>query len=142
MIFPLLPRALKTSPEFDKLHFCVIFILSMMRLRSPHGRTSVDRSAHAQTSLEYLLLLAVVAVVVIASFGPNSLIQKIHDSSQDYYNTVTNVIMGANPQPIDGNWCPVTCPSGGGPAVMYRSCECPVPAFGGNFCKGSAAVNC
>ena len=104
-------------------------------------KTSVAYSStRGQTTLEYLLLLAVVAVVVIASFGPGSLVSKVHDSAQSYYNTVTNVIMGANPQPINGGWCPVTAPSGSGPTVMYRSCECPAPAFGGAYCQGSSAV--
>jgi Flp pilus assembly pilin Flp len=115
------------------LQLCVIFVLSM---RMPFAY----RSIRGQTTLEYLLLLAVVAVVVIASFGPGSLVSQIHDSAQGYYNTVTNVIMGASPQPINGGWCPVTSPSGFGPTVMYRSCECPAPAFGGAYCQGSSAV--
>ena len=100
------------------------------------------RRYQGQTSIEYLLLLAVVAVVVIASFGPGSLVSKVHDSAQGYYNSVTRVIMGENPQPINGGWCPVTCPSGSGPAVMYKACECPAPAFGGAPCSGSGAVDC
>jgi Flp pilus assembly pilin Flp len=96
-----------------------------------------------QTSLEYLLILAVVAVIVIASFSPGSLVQQVHDSAQSYYNTVTTILMGANPKPINGGWCPVTCPSGSvGPAVMYKACECPVPAFGGAYCSGNGVVNC
>jgi Flp pilus assembly pilin Flp len=97
-----------------------------------------------QTSLEYLLLLAVVAVVVIASFRPGSLISQVHDSAQGYYNSVTRVIMGENPRAIDGGWCPVTCPSSGsaGPSVIYPSCECPAPAFGGKYCSGSGSVDC
>jgi len=113
------------------------------------------RFTRGQTALEYLLLLAVVAVIVIASFSPGSLIQQVHDAAQGYYNTVTSVIMGANPNPINGGWCPVTCPSGAGPSVIYGACECPVPAFGGSFCpsgnvscsagktcKGGQQVNC
>ena len=104
------------------------------------------RSIRGQTTLEYLLLLAVVAVIVISSFGPGSLISKVHDSAQDYYNSVTRVIMGENPKSINGGWCPVTCPSSGssGPAVMYAACECPAPAFGGKYCntpKGNIAAN-
>ncbi len=101
-------------------------------------------STRGQTSLEYLLLLAVVAVVVIASFGPGSLISKVHDSAQGYYNSVTRVIMGANPNPINGGWCPVTCPSSGGagPTTIYRSCECPAPAFGGQYCTGANSLTC
>ena len=108
------------------------------------------RSIRGQTSLEYLLLLAVVAVIVIASFGPGSLVSQVHDAAQGYYNTVTSVIMGNGNEtidgkqiaPINGGWCPVTSPPVGsfGPTVMYRSCECPAPAFGGAYCQGSSAV--
>ncbi len=100
--------------------------------------------SRAQTSIEYLLLLAVVAVVVIASFSQGSLISQVHDSAQGYYNTITNVIMNsdAKPLPIPGGWCPVTCPSGSSGTVIYRSCECPAPAFGGAYCTGSSAWSC
>ncbi len=101
--------------------------------------SAVYRNRLGQTSLEYLLLLSVVAVVVIGSFGPGSLISQIGTAAGGYYNTVSNVIMGANPQPINGGWCPVTCPSGSiAPSVIYRSCECPAPAFGGQYCTGSS----
>ncbi len=104
------------------------------------------QSLRGQTSLEYLLLLAVVAVVVIAGFSQGGLISKVHDSAGSYYNTVTSVIMGTNatnpgadaynPKPINGGWCPLTCPSkaGSGFNLMYRACECPAPAFGGAYC--------
>ncbi|MBF0571728.1 MAG: hypothetical protein HQL12_07615 [Candidatus Omnitrophica bacterium] len=100
-------------------------------------RTPVDHSSsRGQTGLEYLLLLAVVAVVVITGFGPGSLVDKVHNAATGYYNSVTNVIMGNNPQKIDGGWCPVTCPPQGnkGFDVMYGACECPAPAFGGKNC--------
>ena len=82
----------------------------------------------AQTSLEYLLLLAVVAVVVIGSFGPNSLIQQVHDSAQNYFSSVTDAITGAKtPKAINGGLCPAA-------AGVTPACECPVPAFGGKPC--------
>ena len=89
------------------------------------------------------MLLAVVAVIVIASFSQGSLITKIHDSSEDYFNSVTRVIMGENPKPIPGGWCPVTCPQAGsfGFDVMYGACECPAPAFGGT-CPDTGIVTC
>ena len=95
-------------------------------------------SIQGQTSLEYLLLLAVVAVIVIASFGPGSLISKVHDSAGGDYNTVTPCHHGngtdANPTAIPGRWCPVTCPSSGSPdGYVRRACECPAPAFGGSY---------
>ncbi len=115
----------------------------MVRLRSPQVKIPVAHNlTRGQTSIEYLLLLAVVAVVVIASFGPGSLISQVHDSAQGYYNSVTRVIMGEDPKKgIDGGWCPVTAPSGAGPTVMYRSCECPAPAFGGYSCTDGRNPN-
>lgn len=97
-----------------------------------------------QTSLEYLLLLAVVAVVVIASFRQGALISQVHDSAQGYYNSITRVILGENPQPINGGWCQVICPPPGsyGTPVMYETCACPEPAFGGDYCSGSGKVTC
>ena len=93
-----------------------------------------------QTSLEYLLLLAVVAVVVIASFRQGSLVSQVHDSTQGYYNSITRVIMGDNPNPINGHWCPVATPPANsfGINVMYRACACPQPAFGGQYCCASS----
>ena len=118
----------------------------------------LNRHARGQTSLEYILLLAVVAVVVVASFGPGGLLSRVQNSSQGYYNTVTKVIMdsdGTNtvggklvdldqPAPIDGGWCSVQClPSGYGPKTMYPACECPPPAFGGKYCPSAgSSVSC
>ena len=115
------------------------------------------RSAQGQASMEYILLLAVVAVLVIASFRQGGLIDQIENSSQGYYNTVTKVILDDdnatqvngvwtdkdNPTPINGGWCPVTCPDPGtvGPTIMYGACECPAPAFGGLNCP-SVSVAC
>lgn len=79
-----------------------------------------------QTSLEYLLLLAVVAVIIIASFGPGSLVSQVHDSAQDYYNTVTRVIMGKtlSPSTEDGVRSLVRLPV----ALALRSCSPPANA--------------
>jgi hypothetical protein len=33
------------------------------------------------------------------------------------------------------------CPAWGGP-VMYKTCECPAPAFGGAYCVGADEVPC
>jgi len=97
------------------------------------------RRARGQTSLEYLLLLTVVAVIVIASFSKGALLDQIQATSRNYFNSVSEVIAGKNPVPINGGWCPVTCPAAGsyGFNVMYRSCECPAPAFGGQPCSGN-----
>ena len=84
--------------------------------------------------------------MVIASFNQGSLVSQVHDGAQGYYNTVTRVIMAsgndATPSPINGGWCPVTCPSGAGPTTIYQSCECPAPAFGGKYCPGTGTVAC
>ena len=98
-----------------------------------------NNPAFGQTSLEYLLLLAVVAVVVIASFRPGALISRVHDAAGGYYNSVTRVIMGENPAKIDGGWCGITCPAAGptGFPIMYGSCACPQPAFGGAYRPGA-----
>jgi Flp pilus assembly pilin Flp len=113
------------------------------------GIPVAERGKQGQTSLEYLLLLAVVAVIVIASFSPGSLISQVHNSAQGYYNTVSSVIMDSdgvnpatnqdkdNPSPINGGWCPITCPTGSGPSVIYGACECPFPSFGGAPCPGT-----
>lgn len=98
------------------------------------------KPSQAQTSIEYLLLVAVVAIIVIASFSKGSLIDKVHNSAQDYYSKVTSVIMGSNPKPINGGWCPVICSAGNAPKVIYGACECPAPAFGGAACPGIGAV--
>ncbi len=105
----------------------------------------VNLSSHcrAQTAIEYLLILAVVGVVVLASM--KFLIPNIQTNSEAYYTDVTRVIMGGSnmingvnntPQPIDGGWCDVECPTSGtvGNPTMYRTCECPAPAFGGLYC--------
>jgi Flp pilus assembly pilin Flp len=55
--------------------------------------STFPKSVLGQSSLEYLLLLAVVAVVVIAAFGHGALIDQLHNTSEDYYNSVTKVIM-------------------------------------------------
>jgi hypothetical protein len=106
--------------------------------------------ARGQSSLEYLLLLMVVAVVVIAGFRAGSVVDKVHDTAQGYYNTVTGILMGSGNEsttgrqvlPINGGWCPVTCqPSGSfGPAIIYGACECPAPAFGGLPCPAGQVM--
>ena len=106
-------------------------------------------SSRGQTAMEYLLLLAVVAVVVIACFRKGALVDQVHDSAQNYYGSVTQVIMGTGNEiangeqivPINGGWCPVQCPpSGTGATVVYATCACPQPAFGGKYCSGQGGV--
>jgi len=117
-----------------------------------------NRLKRGQSSLEYILLLAVVAVVVIASFRTGGLVDQIHGTSGNYFNTISTVIMDRadvgkvngqlvdidTPAPINGGWCPVVCPTSGGfgPTIEYKSCECPPPAFGGAYCTGPSYVSC
>ena len=87
-----------------------------------------------QSALEYLLLFAVVAAAVLAGF--KYVLPQVRNSSEGYYNSVTRVIMGENPQPVNGGWCPwePCVPSVNGVAgtvMSYRTCQCPPPAFGG-----------
>ena len=100
----------------------------------------------AQTALEYLLLLGIVAAAVLAAF--RYLLPQVRDSSAGYYNNVARVIRGENPGPIDGGWCdwspcvpaiPATdsTPPVAGTTFRYRTCQCPAPAFGGKPCEES-----
>ncbi|GEM_PF-6135316 len=85
----------------------------------------------AQAALEYMLLLTVVAVVVFIALRPSgtspSVLNRAQEASEGYYNAVTEVIMGKNPQPINGGWCRAK-PNG------ECECACPAPAFGGAYC--------
>ena len=81
-----------------------------------------------QVALEYMILFAVVAVVVLFSFREGNLLSQARVSSEGYFNSVTRVIMGDKPEPINGGWCPPS-PSG------QSACSCPAPAFGGNPCS-------
>lgn len=117
------------------------------------GRRAINfaRSSRGQTSLEYILLLSVVAVVVVVGLSnkSGSLLDQIQNSSKDYYSTVTRVIMDSDgsaggrdldtPKPIAGGWCPVTCPPTGnfGFNVIYGTCECPPPTFAGAYCSNA-----
>ena len=118
---------------FANLKLCVIFVLSM---KMPVAYKPI----RGQTSLEYLLLLAVVAVVVIASFGQGlwfprcmtrrkAIIILLPVSS---WEQTLSLSTAAGVRSL--------APSGAGPTVMYRACECPAPAFGGAYCQGSGAV--
>lgn len=124
----------------------------------------------AQSAVEYLLLLAIVGVVVIAGF--QAFLPKTQKTTEGYFNTVSRAIVGGSgtnedgtsfnndPKPIDGGWCgldgqPLTnrtekCESQlpCGVQVRYRECACPRPAFGGKHCmddpnkRADAVVTC
>lgn len=89
-----------------------------------------------QAALEYMLLLTVVAVVIFIALKPSpsspTVLNKAQEATEGYFNTVTEVIMGRDPNPIDGGWCPAK-PNG------ERECACPQPAFGGAPCSTTSA---
>ena len=90
-----------------------------------------------QAALEYMLLLTVVAVVIFIALKPSpsspTVLNKAQEATEGYFNTVTEVIMGRDPNPIDGGWCPAK-PNG------ERECACPQPAFGGAPCSTPSAT--
>ncbi len=96
-----------------------------------------------QTVLEYMLILAVVGVIVLSSFA--FLVPRVNKSSEGYYNSVSRVMMGEDPQPINGGWCPVAASNmqagAADNATIYRTCECPAPAFGGAYCDPTDSFN-
>jgi len=96
-------------------------------------------SSRGQTAIEYLLLFGIVAFVVFTAFAPGGFMNQVHDTSGGYFNKVSSVIMGDNPAPINGGWCPWSGCAGG---ISYRTCECPAPAFGGVACSGSNQQGC
>ncbi len=117
--------------------------------RSKTGQTLRLRSG--QTALEYMILFGIVAAAVLYSF--KNLLPQVQNSSEGYYNSVTRVIMGDKPEPINGNWCdwspcvPAVPPADGKPPVLgsrfhYRTCQCPAPAFGGADCTGTSQNGC
>ena len=91
-----------------------------------------------QTAIEYLLLFALVSFIVFMAFAKGGFIFQVHDKSKEYFEAISNVIMGDNPKPINGGWCDWTPCSSGGIKQQYRSCECPAPAFGGLACTTDA----
>ncbi len=110
-------------------------------------------NSHGQSAVEYLLLLAVAAAVVMISFRQDGVLGKTQATSNEYFTSVTRVIMGENPTPIDGGWCGIdnqplassheVCPKNlpCGMEVIYRKCACPEPAFGGKHCMESSPEN-
>lgn len=123
-----------------------------------------------QSAVEYLLLLGIVAAVVMISFTQGGLLGRTQQTTNVYFNSVSRVIHGENPAPINGGWCDLSgqklrpemsngtpqnpnpkqerCPASlpCGAKVLYRKCACPEPAFGGSHCMETqpqdAAVLC
>ncbi|MBF0330371.1 MAG: hypothetical protein HQL17_00405 [Candidatus Omnitrophica bacterium] len=97
----------------------------------------------AQTMIEYVLVMVVVAAVVFGAFtaGNNGMLHKTQNAATQYFDTGAAAIMGGyyeggqyvelDPKPINGAWC-LPCPVIGG--VQVCDCACPRPAFGGTPC--------
>ena len=93
----------------------------------------------AQTAIEYLLLLALVAVVVIISFS--NLLPRVKDSSGQYFVKATESIMGQNARRVNGGWCdwgePALVQGSVTQCMQNRLCDCPPPFGTGDICAGS-----
>ena len=104
------------------------------------------RLCRGQSTMEYMMIVAVVAVLVFAGF--NKLLPAItgsqtpqYDAGGQYkndtggfYTQVSRVIQGEHPNPIHGGWCPC------GAGQKFTTCNCPAPAFGGNYCPAGGEV--
>ena len=99
------------------------------------------RREKAQTAIEYLLLLALVATIVIISFS--NLLPRVKDSSSEYFVKAAGSIMGLPAGQVTGNWCewgPTLVPFHGSPSnqcIQKRLCDCPPPFGSGAICLGS-----
>jgi hypothetical protein len=108
----------------------------------------------AQTMMEYLILLALVAFLVITAMKPQGPLDAIHNATAEHYNAAASVIasgtynaqsrtysdIDAKIEPVNGGWCGwSTCIDG---YQKFRECACPRPAFGGQGCSGSAIMDC
>ncbi|MEI6438006.1 MAG: thrombospondin type-1 domain-containing protein [Candidatus Omnitrophota bacterium] len=95
-----------------------------------------------QVLLEYILLLGLVAVLALASFRPQGVIEQTVNTSKGYYKDGTRAILGGyydntgavvmeNPTGVPGGWCKFSsCING----FKVRECACPRPSFGGAEC--------
>jgi hypothetical protein len=111
-----------------------------------------DPFIKAQTMLEYLIVMVVIAAVVFGAFGvkEGGFLDKTRISANSYFDTGAAAIMGGyyesggsgttgnyielNPAPINGGWCQGHVVNG----RTVRECACPRPAFGGAACSGEA----
>jgi hypothetical protein len=101
--------------------------------------------------LEYLLLMALVAFLVLSSFKPNGILDLTRQATNAYFSSGSRAIMGGyynttggtnrptfeNPAPVNGGWCGWSlCMND----VQTRECACPRAAFGGKECAGEALL--
>lgn len=109
----------------------------------------------AQTAIEYLILLSLVAVIVMFSFS--HLLPRANQAVSSLFLRAGSSIMGETVQSIDGDWCdwsPCECDELDGiakaaclaaligPRVHRRLCDCPAPLGSGTLCAGSSTENC
>ncbi len=122
-----------------------------------------SKTSDGQSAVEYLLIVAVVAIIALVGF--NRLLPAIRSGQADDPNSfstkVSSVILSGErshggtgdviaPQPIAGGWCTPQCPptGSGGPTKMYKTCECPAPAFippgqeQAYYCHGDDFITC
>ena len=98
---------------------------------------------NAQTAIEYLILLSLVAVIVMVSFShllPRATNQT-NGTVFSLFSRARSSIMGEKVQSINGNWCLW------GPCIngeIKRLCDCPAPLGSGRVCPGSSnmTMNC
>jgi hypothetical protein len=99
--------------------------------------------------LEYLLLMALVAFLVLSSFKSNGILDMTRQATNDYFSSGTRAIMGGyynsgkptfeKPAPVNGHWCAWSvCIND----VRTRECACPRAAFGGKECPDEAIQAC
>ena len=64
-------------------------------------KKNYDRNPiEAQTMIEYLLILTVVAIVAFASFAPGGLLDKGRESSKGFFEAMSEGIMGNTVDPL------------------------------------------
>ncbi len=110
---------------------------------------------NAQTAIEYLILLSLVAVIVMFSFS--HLLPRANRSVSSLFFRAGSSIMGETVQSIDGNWCEWSacdCDELEGaakaaciaaltePRVHHRLCDCPAPLGSGVVCAGPTNQLC
>lgn len=92
----------------------------------------------AQTAIEYLILLSLVAVIVMVSFA--NLLPRANQAVSSLFSRGRASIMGATVESIDGQWCNWgPCQAEGN---QTRLCDCPAPLGSGTVCAGSSVQSC
>ena len=107
---------------------------------------------NAQTAIEYMLLLSLVAVIVIVGFS--RLLPQANQSVSALFSRASSSIVGETVQPVNGDWCPWSscacgglmnaseCAAQGAPTTQTRLCDCPAPLGSGAICSGPSQQPC